>query len=180
MKTLSRRKLCVALPAIAGLRGVLSAQTHSSEFPAPKGVRPEGKGGAQSEASGVPIAGGGTLGGTRVIAFEAMVARPNASGGESRDVVHGMLATGETVNIHESVQVAGQAAPALHVIQHSEFICVREGELELQHEVDGKVVAERVGAGGVIYVAFGTRHAARNVGPVPAKYFVVSIGGDAK
>ena len=57
---------------------------------------------------------------------------------------------------------------------------MREGELEFQHEVDGKVVAERVGPGGVIYVAFGTNHAVKNVGAVPAKYFVMAIGGDAK
>jgi mannose-6-phosphate isomerase-like protein (cupin superfamily) len=109
-----------------------------------------------------------------------MPARTNASGGETRDVAHGTLATGETVNIHQSMQVAGQTPPALHVIQHSEFICVREGELEFQHEVDGKIVAERVGPGGVFYVAFGTKHCIKNVGTVPARYFGVAIGGDAK
>jgi mannose-6-phosphate isomerase-like protein (cupin superfamily) len=66
------------------------------------------------------------------------------------------------------------------VIQHSEFILVREGELEFQHEVTGQMVAEKVGPGGVVYVAYGTRHTAKNVGTVPAKYFVVAIGGDAK
>jgi len=66
------------------------------------------------------------------------------------------------------------------VIQHSEFILVREGELEFDHEVDGKMVAEKAGPGGVIYVAYGTRHTVKNVGTVPAKYFVVAIGGDAK
>jgi quercetin dioxygenase-like cupin family protein len=90
------------------------------------------------------------------------------------------LATGETVNLHQSMQVVGQAPPALHVIQHSAFICVREGELEFQHEVDGKIVAETAGPGGVFYVAFGTRHAIKNVGTVPARYFVIAIGGDAK
>ena len=66
------------------------------------------------------------------------------------------------------------------VIQHTEFILVREGELEFQHEVDGKVVTETVGPGGMLYVAFGTRHAVSNVGSTPARYFVVAIGGDAK
>jgi mannose-6-phosphate isomerase-like protein (cupin superfamily) len=120
------------------------------------------------------------VGAARAIPFDGMPVRTNASGGESRDVAHGTLATGETVNIHQSMQVVGQTPPALHVIQHSEFICVREGELEFQHEVDGKVVAERVGPGGVFYVAFGTKHLIKNVGTVPAKYFVVAIGGDAK
>jgi mannose-6-phosphate isomerase-like protein (cupin superfamily) len=66
------------------------------------------------------------------------------------------------------------------VIQHSEFVCIREGELEFQHEVDGEIKAERAGPGGVFYVAFGTRHLVKNVGTVPARYFVVAIGGDAK
>jgi quercetin dioxygenase-like cupin family protein len=37
-----------------------------------------------------------------------------------------------------------------------------------------------VGAGGVIFVAFGTKHRARNVGDGPAKYLVVAIGGDTR
>jgi mannose-6-phosphate isomerase-like protein (cupin superfamily) len=109
-----------------------------------------------------------------------MAVRTMANGGESRDIAHGTLATGETVNLHQSMQVVGQTPPPLHVIQHTEFICVREGELEFQQEVDGKVVAERVGPGGAVYVAFGTRHSIKNVGTVPARYFVVAIGGDAK
>jgi mannose-6-phosphate isomerase-like protein (cupin superfamily) len=109
-----------------------------------------------------------------------MPVRTAVNGGEIREIAHGTLATGETVNLHQSMQVVGQTPPPLHMIQHSEFICVREGELEFQHELDGKVVAERVGPGGVIYVAFQTKHAIKNVGTVPARYFVVAIGGDAK
>ena len=57
---------------------------------------------------------------------------------------------------------------------------MREGELEFQHESAAGVVSEKVGPGGVFYVAFGTRHTVKNVGGVPAQYFVVAIGGDAK
>ena len=102
------------------------------------------------------------------------------NGGESRDIAHGTLATGETVNLHQSMQVVGAVPNPAHVIQHTEFIFVREGQLEFQHEVDGKMVSETAGPGGVIYVAFGTKHAVKNVGTVPAKYFVIAIGGDAK
>lgn len=100
--------------------------------------------------------------------------------GEIRDIAHGTLATGETVNLHQSVQVVKATPSPLHVIHHSEFILVREGDLEFQHEVAGQVVSEKVGPGGVLYVALGTRHAVNNVGSVPARYFVVAIGGDAK
>jgi mannose-6-phosphate isomerase-like protein (cupin superfamily) len=180
MKNLNRRELCVVLPAMAGLRGVLRAQTHSSEFPAPQGVKPTEQPGVEKPQPPAPVAGGGTVGAARAIPFDSMPVRKNAFGGESRDIAHGTLATGETVNLHESMQVVGQTPPPLHVIQHTEFICVREGELEFQHEVEGKVVAEKAGPGGVFYIAFGTKHAVKNVGTVPAKYFVVGIGGDAK
>ena len=156
MKNFSRRDLCVALPALAA-SSVVGAQTPAA-----------------------PPAGAGTLGAARAIAFDQMAVRTMANGGESRDIAHGTIATGESVNLHQSMQVVGAAPSALHVIQHTEFIFVREGELEFQHEVAGQMVAEKAGPGGVFYVAFGTRHAIKNIGTVPARYFVIAIGGDAK
>jgi mannose-6-phosphate isomerase-like protein (cupin superfamily) len=91
-------------------------------------------------------------------------------------VPSGTLATGETVHIHESMQPPGIAPGAAHAIAHSEFILVTQGTLEITH--DGKT--ERAGPGGVIYVAYGTMHQARNAGPGPVRYTVVAIGGDAK
>jgi mannose-6-phosphate isomerase-like protein (cupin superfamily) len=99
-----------------------------------------------------------------------------ANGGESRNVVSGTLATGETVSIHESMQPAGLKPNPAHRIAHSEFILVQEGMLEFLH--DGKM--ERAGAGSVIYVAYGTLHQVRNVGDGPARYTVITIGGDTK
>jgi mannose-6-phosphate isomerase-like protein (cupin superfamily) len=34
--------------------------------------------------------------------------------------------------------------------------------------------------GSIIYVAFGTLHAVKNVGAGPARYVVIQIGGDTK
>jgi mannose-6-phosphate isomerase-like protein (cupin superfamily) len=176
MKHLSRRDAFAVLPAMVALPGALLAQTHSSEFPAPQGVQPAGR----TEPAAVPPKSGGTLGASRVIAFASMPVRKNAFGGESREIAHGTLPTGETVNLHETMQVVDQAGTQMHTIQHSEFVCVCEGELEFQHEAEGKIATERVGPGGVLYVALQTKHAVKNVGTVPAKYFVVAIGGDAK
>jgi mannose-6-phosphate isomerase-like protein (cupin superfamily) len=178
MKTLSRRDIWAVLLVLAGLP--LRGQTHTSEFPGPKSSQPTGQNLPANDVPAPPVASSGTVGAARAIPFDTMPVRTAASGGESRDIAHGTLVTGERVNLHQTMQVVGQTPPPLHVIQHSEFICVREGEVEFEHEVDGKVVAERVGPGGVLYVAFGTRHALKNVGPVPARYFVVAIGGDAK
>jgi mannose-6-phosphate isomerase-like protein (cupin superfamily) len=161
MKNFSRRDVCAALPALAA-SSALQGQT-----PAPPASAPP-----------APVAG--TVGAARAIAFDQMHVRAMANGGESRDIAHGTLATGEVVNLHQSMQAVGTVPNPAHVIQHTEFILVREGELEFQHEVAGQMVSEKVGPGGVLYVAFGTKHALKNVGTVPARYFVVAIGGDAK
>ena len=101
-------------------------------------------------------------------------ARPN--GAKSWNILHGQLATGEAIALHESEQPPGIAPNPAHTIQHTEFIFVEQGTLLFEH--DGK--SETVSAGGVIFVAFGTKHSARNTGEGPAKYLVVAIGGDTK
>jgi mannose-6-phosphate isomerase-like protein (cupin superfamily) len=181
MKNRSLQLACIAALILAAFAArAAAAQAHTSEFPAPQSTAPDNRTSAATDKPAAPIGGGGTLGAARALPFDQMTARTNANGGESRDIAHGTLATGETVNLHQSMQVVGQAAPPLHVIQHSEFILVREGEIEFDHDVDGKTVAEKVGPGGVVYVAFGTRHVIKQSGSVPARYFVVAIGGDAK
>lgn len=117
----------------------------------------------------------GSLGEARVFEVAAMPVRRLANGGESRDVLRGTLATGEGVGLHQTELPVGAAPNPRHSIAHSELILVREGTVEFQHGEK----AERVGPGGVIYVALGTVHTLRNAGEVPARYFVVAVGGDA-
>jgi len=113
---------------------------------------------------------------SKVFSFDTLAVRHMPNGGESRDVVTGTLATGETVSIHESMQPEGLPPNPAHSIDHSEFILVMEGTLEYQH--DG--VSETAGPGSVIYVAYGTMHGVRNIGKGPARYAVFAIGGDVK
>ena len=112
----------------------------------------------------------------KVYTVAEMPVRKMANGGESRDVLRGVLPTGEAVGVHESTQVVGAVPNPPHKIDHSEIITVIEGTLSFEH--DGK--SEKVGPGGVIFVAMGTMHTVKNVGDVPAKYVVVQIGGDTK
>ena len=107
---------------------------------------------------------------------DAMATTTLANGQVRRQVLEGSLVTGEYVSLHTSASPARMTGVKAHVIKHSEIVCVQEGVLEFEH--DGKF--DRVGAGGVIYVAYGTNHAVRNVGDGVAKYFVLSIGGDVK
>jgi mannose-6-phosphate isomerase-like protein (cupin superfamily) len=123
----------------------------------------------------VPVGDNG-LAQSGVFAFDQMTVRKMVNGGESRDVLHGALATGEVVGVHESMQPVGAVPVVLHTIQHSELIMVQEGTVGFEH--DGKT--EKVGPGGVIYVALGALHRIKNVGDGPAKYFVVQVGGDTK
>jgi mannose-6-phosphate isomerase-like protein (cupin superfamily) len=131
---------------------------------------------AKAQTAAAPVAAEGALAQSKVFPFDQMTVKKSANGSESRDVLHGALATGEVVGMHESIQPAGATPVALHAIQHSELIMVQEGTVGFEH--DGKT--ESVGAGGVIYVAFGTMHRIKNIGDGPAKYFVVQVGGDTK
>lgn len=155
MKNMSRLRLCSVLVGGLALSG--------------------GLGLAQS-SSAAPRKASAALAQAKVFSFDQMPVREMANGGESRSIVDGSLATGESVALHESMLPVGAAPNPAHRIEHSEFIVVREGTLEFLH--DGKT--ERVGPGGVIYVAFGTLHQVKNVGGVPAKYVVVAIGGDTR
>ena len=126
---------------------------------------------AQAQTSGAnPLAS------SRAFPYEQMDVKTAPNGVEHRSVATGTLATGETVQVRETMQPVGTPASALHTIQHSEIIVVLQGTLEFNH--DGK--AERAGAGGIIYVALGTNHFVKNVGEGPAKYVVIQIGGDTK
>jgi len=117
------------------------------------------------------------LAAAKVFDYRSLPVTHNPNGSERRDVViAGRLATGEPVHIHESIQPAGTAPGPAHTIEHSEFILVTEGALEIVH--DGR--AERAGPGSVIYLAYGTMHQSRNVGPGPVKYTVIAIGGNAR
>jgi quercetin dioxygenase-like cupin family protein len=113
---------------------------------------------------------------SRIFRFDEMPVRKMANGGESRDVMHGRLPTGEAVSLHESMQVAGAPPNPAHRIEHSEVIMIQQGTMEFNF--DGK--SQRGGPGSVFYIARGTMHSAHNVGDGPAKYFVVAVGGDVK
>ena len=112
----------------------------------------------------------------RVYSVDGIAPRVLPNGAESRDGLKGVLPTGEAIALHETVQPVGATPNAPHKIDHSEVITVIEGTVAFEH--DGK--AEKVGPGGVIYVAMGTLHRLKNVGDVPTKYCVVQIGGDTK
>lgn len=111
---------------------------------------------------------------SRVFHFADLPAATSHTGGESRQILAGTLPIGEAVSLHESMQPAGMPPNLPHRIQHTEFICLRSGQLDFLH--DG--IVEHAAAGDVLFVANGTLHGVRNTGRQPAEYFVLALGGD--
>ena len=153
MSTMDRRSLLVGLSAMAA--GALSADGQD--------VPPALTG---SELS---------LNASKVFAFEELPVQKKPNGAESRAVFHGVLATGEALEVHETMLPPGASPNPGHAHRPSDIICVRQGTLSIEH--DGKV--EKVGPGGVIFVASETMHSVKNVGDGPAHYFVIIIGREA-
>jgi quercetin dioxygenase-like cupin family protein len=151
MKNLSRRELCVALSALAAVGA---------------GAVPDVE--AQARSNDV-------LSKSHTWTFDSLPVKHNANGGAGRAVVQGLLATGEAVEVHETTLPPGQMPHPPHKHRHSEFMFIREGDLEFDN--DGS--KERVGPGGVIFAASEVMHGLKNVGTTPANYFVIAIGRES-
>src|SRR3977135_2968608 len=109
-----------------------------------------------------------------VYPFEKLPVRtPN--GAQIRDVLKGKLATGESLEVHETtLPPGGMPHPAHHHV-HSEMWLIREGTVELT--VNG--TSYRLGPGSVGFVHSNDEHGIKNVGTTPATYFVVAVGPGA-
>jgi len=94
---------------------------------------------------------------------------------EVRRIMKGKLATGESVEVHESTLPPNGYPHAAHHHAHSEMWLVREGTVQLT--ING--TSHLIGPGGLGFVHSNEEHGIKNVGDVPATYFVVAIGPGA-
>jgi mannose-6-phosphate isomerase-like protein (cupin superfamily) len=165
MENMNRRELFAALSAFAAVGTVaLSAGTSLAE----------GQGSDQSmpgTAKADPV-----LSGSKTFAFDALPVTNLPNGGTMRRVISGVLATGEFIEVHETMLPAGQMPHPPHRHRNSELLFIREGKLEFLN--DGK--PEAVGPGDVVFAASNVMHGLKNTGTTPANYFVIAISRGEK
>jgi mannose-6-phosphate isomerase-like protein (cupin superfamily) len=154
----SRRDLCTLIPA-ALVPGALAIQALTAAA----------QGTATESAPAALIASGS-------YPWDSLVPKANPNGtATTRAIFKGKLATGESVEVHETtLAVGGNPHPPHHHL-HSEMWLVREGTIEIV--VNGK--SYQISAGGAGFAASNEEHGVKNAGDTPATYFVVAIGATA-
>jgi len=93
----------------------------------------------------------------------------------TRAVLKGKLSTGESVGVHETTLPSGAAPHPPHRHTHSEMWLIREGTVD----ITVNDLTTRLGPGSVGFVSSNDEHGIKNVGLVPAVYFVVAMGPGA-
>lgn len=146
--TMTRREMCLLLPA--AMLPVAAAQWAE----------------ASEQDGSLPSAG---------YPFEKLTMHTAASGAQIRNILKGKLATGESIETHETTLAPGAMPHPPHHHVHSEMWLVREGTLELT--VNG--TSYQLGPGGLGFVRSNEEHGVKNVGTTPANYFVVAVGPGA-
>ena len=120
--------------------------------------------GSLASAADVPIASG-------FFPFEGLPVK-QGKGVQTRSILKGKLATGEEIELHETTLEPGAMPHPPHHHKHSEMWLTRVGTVEIT--ISGK--SSRLGPGSAAFVASNEEHSIRNVGDVPALYFVVAVG----
>lgn len=98
-----------------------------------------------------------------------------ANNAQIRQVLKGKLATGESLEVHETTLPPGGMPHAPHHHLHSEMWLIREGTVELTLNGSKHVL----GAGSVGFVHSNEEHGIKNIGTAPSTYFVVAVGPGA-
>jgi mannose-6-phosphate isomerase-like protein (cupin superfamily) len=142
---LTRREICSQVPASL-LFGFVAEAAAAQEIPLPSEFYP----------------------------FEKLPVR-TVGDAQYRAILKGKLATGESLEVHETtLGPHGTPHPPHHHV-HTEFWLIREGVVEMT--INGR--SSRLEAGSAGFAASNEEHGIKNLGDTPATYFVVAVGPGA-
>lgn len=158
---IDRRNLMALLPALLAEGAVISVLGEAAAAQA----TPNSASAAAGKLEVVP---------SGVYEFDKLPVKRTAAS-TSRAILHGKLATGESIEVHETTLAPGGAPHPPHHHEHTEMFLMREGEAEVT--ISGQ--AQRVTAGGIAYVHSSDEHGITNKSGKPATYFVVAVGPGA-
>lgn len=105
-----------------------------------------------------------------VYAWDALAVKTTGAGAR-RDVADGPTATLENFECHITTLKPGLHSHPPHRHAQEELIILKEGRLEAS--INGRT--ERIGPGGVLFLASNDLHNVRNIGEEPATYWVFNV-----
>jgi len=108
----------------------------------------------------------------KVQRYADLPVRKFPNGGEQRRVLIGTLATGEFLEVHETMLPAGETPHVPHKHPNSEMVFIQTGSLV---HIDEDTGTTAVGPGDILFTASNKMHDLKNVGTTPATYIVVSV-----
>lgn len=161
----SRRDLCLSLPAFAFFAQMSAAAQQAAPAAA-----------TESKPDPTRIAAGTKIFADNYVFRGNQLPIKTSKTGSSQAVVQGVLPTGEGVEMHNTVLLPGMAPHPPHQHMHSEWLFLHEGNVEWM--IDDKWVPAQ--AGDVLFASSMKLHGLKNVGTVPAKYFVMAVGPNLK
>jgi len=120
------------------------------------------------------IAGEGDKLASGVFSFAKLPAKKNGLA-TRRDILEGQTATGDYLEVHETVLEPGGAPHPPHHHAGEEMFLVIRGTLQIT--IAGK--STQMGPGSMAFVASNEEHGVHNAGDSEAQYFVLTVGAKA-
>jgi mannose-6-phosphate isomerase-like protein (cupin superfamily) len=108
---------------------------------------------------------------SKVYLFDQLTVR-HTDAVDYRAIVDGKTIDGCKFSVHESALVPGHEPHPAHHHNGEEVFLMIDGTLEVT--INGK--ASQITKGCVAFIGSGDQHGIRNVGTIPAKYFVIELG----
>ncbi|HMI53261.1 MAG TPA: cupin domain-containing protein [Candidatus Saccharimonadales bacterium] len=109
-----------------------------------------------------------------VFSFDKLAAKKNGLA-TRRDILEGQTATGDYLEVHETVLEPGGAPHPAHHHDGEEMFLVVRGTLQIT--IAGKI--SQMGPGSMAFVASNQEHGVHNAGTSEAQYFVLTVGAKA-